>query len=167
MLLSRILYGHKYHISIISPLEIEWSMTIAIIIIIIIMCGIVLIQASPVWLIYIYYFESIIDDDADDDYGGNDDVPCICVYVNRTETSDDQMKSASTARALAAMATDDLQKSQELGKDQSQQLSSPNNDYDPDNKSETETKSLSSVKSNGSNPDLRYIHTRIFHTHKH
>lgn len=75
------------------------------------------------------------------------------------------MKSASTARALAAMATDDLQKSQELGKDQSQQLSPPINDYDPDNKSETETKSLSSVKSNGSNPDLRYIH--IIHTHTH
>lgn len=55
------------------------------------------------------------------------------------------------------MATDDLQKSQELGKEQSQQLSAPINDYDPDNKSETETKSLSSVKSNGSNPDLRYF----------
>lgn len=76
------------------------------------------------------------------------------------ETSDDPNKSASTARALAAMATDDLQKSQELGKEQSQLLP-PINDYDPDNKSETETKSLSSVKSNGSNPDLRYttLHT--------
>ncbi|XP_055322105.1 afadin isoform X3 [Sitodiplosis mosellana] len=71
------------------------------------------------------------------------------------ESSDDPNKSVSTARALAAMATDDLQKSQELGKEQSQQLSMPMNDYDPDNKSETETKSLSSVKSNGSNPDLR------------
>lgn len=75
------------------------------------------------------------------------------------------MKSASTARALAAMATDDLQKSQELGKDQSQQLSPPINDYDPDNKSETETKSLSSIKSNGSNPDLRYIRSIHIHTH--
>lgn len=56
------------------------------------------------------------------------------------------------------MATDDLQKSQELGKEQSQLLP-PINDYDPDNKSETETKSLSSVKSNGSNPDLRYKNT--------
>lgn len=58
------------------------------------------------------------------------------------------------------MATDDLQKSQELGREQSQLLP-PINDYDPDNKSETETKSLSSVKSNGSNPDLRYttLHT--------
>lgn len=84
------------------------------------------------------------------------------VYIsNRIETSDDPMKSASTARALAAMATDDLQKSQELGKDQSQQLSPPINDYDPDNKSETETKSLSSIKSNGSNPDLRYI-SRVY-----
>lgn len=73
------------------------------------------------------------------------------------ESSDDPNKSASTARALAAMATDDLQKSQEMGKEQSLQLSTPMNDYDPDNKSETETKSLSSVKSNGSNPDLRYI----------
>lgn len=75
------------------------------------------------------------------------------------------MKSASAARALAAMATDDLQKSQELGKDQSQQMSPPINDYDPDNKSETETKSLSSVKSNGSNPDLRYIRSTHTHTH--
>lgn len=54
------------------------------------------------------------------------------------------------------MATDDLHKSQELVKEQSQQLPPTINDYDPDNKSETETKSLSSVKSNGSNPDLRY-----------
>lgn len=76
----------------------------------------------------------------------------------RIESGDDANKSASTARALAAMATDDLQKSQELGKEQLQQLSASSmNDYDPDNKSETETKSLSSVKSNGSNPDLRYL----------
>lgn len=59
------------------------------------------------------------------------------------------------------MATDDLQKSQDLSKDQSQQLSTAMNDYDPDNKSETETKSLSSVKSNGSNPDLRYTYTHF------
>lgn len=79
--------------------------------------------------------------------------------------SDDPNKSASTARALAAMATDDLQKSQELGKEQLLQLTTPMNDYDPDNKSETETKSLSSVKSNGSNPDLRYIVYYLFLLH--
>lgn len=88
-------------------------------------------------------------------------------FIYRIETSDDQIKSASTARALAAMATDDLQKSQGLAKDQSQQLSPPINDYDHDNKSETETKSLSSVKSNGSNPDLRYIRSIHTHTHTH
>lgn len=60
------------------------------------------------------------------------------------------------------MATDDLQKSQDLSKDQSQQHSTAMNDYDPDNKSETETKSLSSVKSNGSNPDLRYTYTHFY-----
>lgn len=61
------------------------------------------------------------------------------------------------------MATDDLQKSQDLGKEQSQQISAPMNDYDPDNKSETETKSLSSIKSNGSNPDLRYTYTHFYY----
>lgn len=90
-----------------------------------------------------FMFESIIDD------------------THSIESSDDPNKT-STARALAALATDDLQKSQELGKEQSQQLSPSMNDYDPDNKSETETKSLSSVKSNGSNPDLRYKQTNIF-----
>lgn len=68
-------------------------------------------------------------------------------------------KTASTSRTLSALGGDDLQKSQMLGKDESQQQSQLLNDYDPDNKSETETKSLSSIKSNGSNPDLRYIYT--------
>lgn len=77
--------------------------------------------------------------------------------------SDDPNKSNLATRALAAMATDDLQKSQDLGKEQSQQLSAPMNDYDPDNKSETETKSLSSIKSNGSNPDLRYTYTHFYY----
>lgn len=66
------------------------------------------------------------------------------------------------ARTLAALTTDDLQKSQELGKEQSQHLLPSMNDYDPDNKSETETKSLSSVKSNGSNPDLRYTQSHKY-----
>lgn len=64
---------------------------------------------------------------------------------------------------MAAMATDDLQKSQDIGKDQSHlHTQTTMNDFDPDNKSETETKSLSSVKSNGSNSDLRYSHDFIF-----
>lgn len=81
-----------------------------------------------------------------------------------TETTDDANKMASTSRTMSALGGDDLQKSQMLGKDASQQQSQHTlNDYDPDNKSETETKSLSSIKSNGSNPDFRYYFNPLIH----
>lgn len=87
---------------------------------------------------------------------GNHTKTKICSSPH-TESTDEVNKTTTTSRTLSALGGDDLQKSQMLGKDASQQQSHHTlNDYDPDNKSETETKSLSSVKSNGSNPEFRY-----------
>lgn len=78
-------------------------------------------------------------------------------YDGQTELLDEANKSQTLTRTINAAGTDEQQKSQELtGKDQQIGGAQALNDYDPDNKSETETKSLSSVKSNGSNTDLRY-----------
>lgn len=87
------------------------------------------------------------------------------MFIASTESTDDINKTASTSRPLSTLGGDDLQKSQMLGKDANQHQSQQFNDYDPDNKSETETKSLSSIKSNGSNPDLRYIEHPYTHAY--
>lgn len=78
------------------------------------------------------------------------------VYDDQIELLDEANKNTQTLMNATGTDESQQQNAQELsGKDQPVGNAQTMNDYDPDNKSETETKSLSSVKSNGSNQDLR------------
>lgn len=78
------------------------------------------------------------------------------LYDDQIELLDEANKNTQTLMNATGTDESQQQNAQELsGKDQPIGNAQTMNDYDPDNKSETETKSLSSVKSNGSNQDLR------------